>query len=118
MASFFTLPNFSSNWLCVYCKLTDNSSISVAILSRRSFEACSFELSRTLMVCSCAASSSFTIRRMISESSFPASFISLCDVGGASCTESFLVRTAVFRVNYDLVDDFFEFTMVTNALNI
>ena len=32
--SFFTLPNSFSSWLCVNSRLLDNSSISIAILSR------------------------------------------------------------------------------------
>ena len=69
------------------------------------------------MVISCAASSSFTICQMISESDFSSSFISLSDVGGVSCIDAFLVHTAVFGVALDLVDDCFQFTMVTNVLN-
>ena len=69
------------------------------------------------MICSCAASSSFTICQMITESDSSSSFISLRDVGGVSCKEAFLVCTAVFGVDFDLVDDCFEFTMVTNVLN-
>ena len=48
--SFVTLPNSSSSWLCVNSRLLDNSPVSVAILSRRSFVACRFELIGTLMV--------------------------------------------------------------------
>ena len=69
------------------------------------------------MVFSCAASSSFTICWMISESDSSSSFISLRDVGGVSCSEAFLVCTAVFVVDFDLAVDYFEFTMVTNVLN-
>ena len=76
-----------------------------------------FDLIRALMVFSCAASSSFTICQMISESDSSSSFISLCDVGVVSCTEAFLVHTAVFDVDFDLVDNCFEFTVVTNVLN-
>ena len=44
--------------------------------------------------------------------------ISLRDVEGISCTEACLVRKSVFGVDFDLVDDCLEFTMVTNVSNI
>ena len=54
---------------------------------------------------------------MIPESDSLSSFISLRDVGAVSSTEALLVCTAVFGVDFDLVDDCFEFTIVTNVLN-
>ena len=51
---------------------------------------------------------------MISESDSSSSFISLLDVRGVSCTETFLVCTTAFDVDFDLTDDCFKFTMVHN----
>ena len=110
----FTCPNYSSSWLCINYRLLANSPISVAILSWRSIVACRFELIRALMVFLYAASSLFTIYRMISESDSSSSFISLLEVRGVSCTETFLVCTTAFGVDFDLTDDCFKFTMVNN----
>ena len=69
------------------------------------------------MVFSYAARFSFTISHMISDSDYSSSFISFSEVAGVSCAEAFLVHRAVFGVDSDLVDYYFEFIMVTNVLN-
>ena len=54
---------------------------------------------------------------MISDSDYSSSFISFSEVAGVSCAEAFLVHRAVFGVDSDLVDYYFEFIMVINVLN-
>ena len=76
---------------------------------------CRFELIRALIVFSSAASSYFTTCWMISEIDSSSLFISLGDFGGVSCTEAFLARTAAFGFDFDLVDDYFELTMIINV---
>ena len=52
---------------------------------------------------------------MISEIDSSSLFSSLGDFGGVSCTEAFLARTAAFGFDFDLVDDYFELTMIINV---
>ena len=54
---------------------------------------------------------------MISKSDSTILFIYFRDVGGLSPIEAFIVGTAIFGVDFDLVDDCFKFPIVNNVLS-